>query len=231
MCPGCLENFTATTHMSESGCGRVKPAPWRILSAIADGSLDLALVSAPDRFPARIEMRLLSEEPMMYVCRPDHHLAQRDHVGLTELAAEDLIGFPAEFGLRRLVDDAFAEAGVAPHTPYEVSASYSIAADLVRHGLGTIFMPASEASPLSRPPCGGGAACADLDHLPRLGGACEHRTGQRQAGRTASRRLPANVIRHGGQGRFNASSPCRTVSNESPSACASDTDSSASQCS
>jgi DNA-binding transcriptional LysR family regulator len=116
------------------------------LSAIADGSLDLALVSAPDRFPARIEMRLLSEEPMMYVCRPDHHLAQRDHVGLTELATEDLIGFPVEFGLRRLVDDAFAEAGVTPQTPYEVSASYSIAADLVRQGLGTIFMPASEAS-------------------------------------------------------------------------------------
>ena len=30
------------------------------LSAISDGSLDLALVSAPDRSPARIEMRLLS---------------------------------------------------------------------------------------------------------------------------------------------------------------------------
>jgi DNA-binding transcriptional LysR family regulator len=115
------------------------------LSAIADGSLDLALVSAPDRFPARIEMRLLSEEPMMYVCRPDHHLAQRDHIGVTELAEEDLIGFPAEFGLRRLVEDAFTAAGIASQTPYEVAADYSIAAGLVRHGLGTIFMPASEA--------------------------------------------------------------------------------------
>ena len=116
------------------------------LSAIADGSLDLALVSAPDRFPAGIEMRLLSEEPMMYVCRPDHHLAQCDHVGITELAEEDLIGFPAEFGLRRLVEDAFTAAGIASQTPYEVAADYSIAAGLVRHGLGTIFMPASEAA-------------------------------------------------------------------------------------
>jgi DNA-binding transcriptional LysR family regulator len=115
------------------------------LSAIADGSLDLALVSAPDRFPARIEMRLLSDEPMMYVCRPDHHLAQRDNVDLTDIAEEELIGFPAEFGLRRLIEDAFTEAGIASHTPYEVAADYSIAADLVRHGLGTIFMPASEA--------------------------------------------------------------------------------------
>lgn len=114
------------------------------LSAIADGSLDLALVSAPDRFPARIEMRLLSEEPMMYVCRSDHHLAQRDYVSITELAAEELIGFPAEYGLRRLVEDAFTAAGVASQTPYEVAAAYSIAADLVRSGLGTIFMPAGE---------------------------------------------------------------------------------------
>jgi DNA-binding transcriptional LysR family regulator len=115
------------------------------LSAIVDGSLDLALVSAPDRFPARIEMRMLSQEPMLFVCRHDHHLAQRDHVGITELAGEDLIGFPAEFGLRRLVEDAFTAAGITAHTPYEVAVHYSVAAGLVRHGLGTIFMPASEA--------------------------------------------------------------------------------------
>ena len=116
------------------------------LSAIADGSLDLALVSAPDRFPARIDMRLLSQEPMMYVCRSDHRLAQRNTVDITDLAEEDLIGFPAEFGLRRLVEDAFTAAGIASHTPYEVAADYSIAAGLVRHGLGTIVMPVSEAS-------------------------------------------------------------------------------------
>ena len=55
------------------------------LSAIADGSLDLALVSAPDRFPASIEMRMLCQEPMVFVCRPDHRLAHRDDVSITEL--------------------------------------------------------------------------------------------------------------------------------------------------
>ena len=115
------------------------------LSAIADGSLDLAFVSAPDRFPAHIEMRMLSEEPMLFVCRPDHHLAQRDLVGIPELAEEELIGFPPEYGLRRLVEDAFSAAGIASRTPYEVAVDYSVAAGLVRHGLGTIFMPAGEA--------------------------------------------------------------------------------------
>jgi DNA-binding transcriptional LysR family regulator len=65
-------------------------------------------------------------------------------VSITDLADEELIGFPTEFGLRRLVDDAFGAAGIASHTPYEVAANYSVAADLVRHGLGTVFMPAGE---------------------------------------------------------------------------------------
>jgi DNA-binding transcriptional LysR family regulator len=116
------------------------------LSAIVDGSLDLALVSSPTRFPPRIAMHLLSEEPMMFVCRPDHHLSSRNTVSLKDLADEDLIGFPLEFGLRRLVEDAFTANGITARTPYEVALEYSVAADLVRHGLGSIFMPASEAS-------------------------------------------------------------------------------------
>jgi DNA-binding transcriptional LysR family regulator len=116
------------------------------LSAIGEGSLDLALVSSPSRFPSGIEMHLLSEEPMVFVCRPEHRLACRDTLEITELTGEDLIGFPREFGLRRLVEDAFAAAGVSAHTPYEVALEYSVAADLVRSGLGSVFMPASEAA-------------------------------------------------------------------------------------
>lgn len=114
------------------------------LAAIADGSLDLALVSAPDRFPANIEMRLLTEEPMLFVCRRDHHLASRDQVELGELAEEDLLGFPSDVGLRRVVENAFSASGITPRNPYEVPVDFSVAARLVRHGLGSIFMPASE---------------------------------------------------------------------------------------
>ncbi len=116
------------------------------LSAITDGSLDLALVSAPDRFPARVQMQLLCQEPMVFVCRTDHPLAHRTHVEVTELCDEDLIGFPREFGLRRLVDAAFTAAGVAARVSHEVALEYAIAGRLVQHGLGTIVMPASEAA-------------------------------------------------------------------------------------
>ncbi|MCV7413078.1 LysR family transcriptional regulator [Mycobacterium florentinum] len=116
------------------------------LSAIANGSLDLAFISAPDRFPTGIDMRLLAEEPMFFVCRPDHHLAQRDRVGIIELAQENLIGFPAEFGLRRVVENAFTAAGITARTRYEAAVNDGVASSLVQHGLGTMFMPASDVS-------------------------------------------------------------------------------------
>jgi len=114
------------------------------LAAIADGSLDLGLISAPDRFPSNVEMHVLTEGPMLFVCRPDHRLAQRDHVAIADLAEEELLGFPAQFGLQRVVERAFAAAGITPRVPYEVDTDFSTGANLVRHGLGSIFMPASE---------------------------------------------------------------------------------------
>jgi DNA-binding transcriptional LysR family regulator len=66
-------------------------------------------------------------------------------VNLSGLADEDLVGFPPEFGLRRLMDGAFHAAGVQPRTQYEVPAGFAAIADLVGNGLGTAFMPSSEA--------------------------------------------------------------------------------------
>lgn len=114
------------------------------LSAIADGSLDLALVSAPDHFPPQIDMRLLSQEEMLFVCPSEHRLARLSSVRMSHLAQEELIQFPAGYGLRQLMDDAFTVAGIEPNTPYEMTAEYQVVAELVRNGLGTAFMPRSE---------------------------------------------------------------------------------------
>ncbi|RUP06963.1 MAG: LysR family transcriptional regulator [Mycobacterium sp.] len=115
------------------------------LSALLDGSLDLALVSVPNRFPPQLDMQLLFEEPMVFVCRDDHGLAGRKRLRLSDLAGEELVSYPPEFGLRRLIDDSFHAVGVKPQTFYEVPAGFADIADLVVNGLGTTFMPESEA--------------------------------------------------------------------------------------
>ncbi|MDX1888876.1 LysR family transcriptional regulator [Mycolicibacterium sp. 050158] len=115
------------------------------LAALIEGALDLALVSVPDRFPPQLDMRLLFEEPMVFVCCRDHTMAKRKIVSIADLADEELVGFPPGFGLRRLVDDALRTVGADPHTRYEVPAGFAAIAELVGNGLGTAFMPVSEA--------------------------------------------------------------------------------------
>lgn len=124
-------------HLSQSGASAY-------LSALTEGSLDLALVSVPERFPPGLDMRLLFEERMVYVSR--HIDGAAGQVDLADLSDVELVGFPPNFGLRRLMDEAFHAAGVRPRTPYEVPAGFAAIAELVRNGLGTSFMPGSEAA-------------------------------------------------------------------------------------
>jgi len=114
------------------------------LSALIDGSLDLALVSVPNRLPPQLEMRLMFEEPMLFVCRDDHPMAAESFVDLLDLAEEDLIGFPPDWGFRFLLDNAFLAAGVQARPVHVIPAGFSVIGELVRQGLGTTFMPASE---------------------------------------------------------------------------------------
>jgi len=116
------------------------------LAAIAEGSLDIALVAAPNTAPASgVRLRVLAEEPLVFLCWPDHHLAGRNPVALTQLAGEVFVRFASGWGIRHRVDHALAGAGVDPVSPYEV-ADYATAAGLVHHRLGTTLIPMTAAA-------------------------------------------------------------------------------------
>jgi DNA-binding transcriptional LysR family regulator len=116
------------------------------LAAIAEGSLDVALVALPGTPPASgVRLRVLTEEPLVFLCWPEHHLAARAPVALRELAGEVFVRFAAGWGIRQRVDHALAGAGVDPVAPYEV-ADYATAAGLVEHRLGTTLIPRTAAA-------------------------------------------------------------------------------------
>ena len=115
------------------------------LDAIADGKMDLALVSISSSPSRLVSFRQLTEEPMVFVCEPTHALAQRDHVQLADLDGQDFIHFPQGWGIRRRLDAGFADAGVHPINAYEV-ADYAIAAELIRYRLATTVLPISAAN-------------------------------------------------------------------------------------
>jgi DNA-binding transcriptional LysR family regulator len=114
------------------------------LDAIADGKMDLALVSLSSSSSRLVTVRELTHEPMMFVCESSHALAGRRQVRLTDLDGVDFIQFPRGWGIRQRLDAGFAAAGVHPTSAYEV-ADYAIAAELVRHRLAATVLPISAA--------------------------------------------------------------------------------------
>jgi DNA-binding transcriptional LysR family regulator len=114
------------------------------LDAIADGKMDLALVSLSSSPSRLVAVRELTHEHMVFVCESSHPLAHRDRVQLGDLAGQDFIQFARGWGIRQRLDAGFAAAGVQPTSAYEV-ADYAIAAELVRHRLAATVLPISAA--------------------------------------------------------------------------------------
>ena len=110
------------------------------LTAIADGQMDLALVSISSPGSQLVALRELMSEPMVFVCESSHSLADRARVKLADLAGHDFINFPLGWGIRQRLDTGFAAAGVHPVSAYEV-ADYAIAAELIRHRLASPSCP------------------------------------------------------------------------------------------
>lgn len=115
------------------------------LAAIADGQMDLALVSISAPPSPLVTIRELMHEPMVFVCESTHALADRARVQLVDLAEEDLIQFPLGWGIRQRLDAAFTTIGAQPVSAYEV-ADYAITAELIRHRLATAVLPVSVAN-------------------------------------------------------------------------------------
>ena len=115
------------------------------LAAIADGQMDLALVSIQSPPSPLVALGELTREPMVLVCESSHPLAGRARVQLGDLDGQDLIQFPVGWGTHQRLDAGFAGAGVHPVDAYDV-ADYAIAAELVRHRLATAILPMSAAN-------------------------------------------------------------------------------------
>jgi DNA-binding transcriptional LysR family regulator len=143
--PAALEEFRGANPMVTVRLRQSITGSAGHLTAIADGQMDLALVSITTPGSPLVTLRELMREPMVFVCEASHPLANRRRVELADLAGHDFIQFPPGWGIRQRLDEGFAAAGVHPISAYEV-ADYAITAELIRHRLATTILPASVAS-------------------------------------------------------------------------------------
>lgn len=143
--PGALEEFRRSNPLVTVRLRQSLTGSAGHLTAIADGQMDLALVSISSPGSPLVALRELMTEPMVFVCESGHALADRRKVALTDLGGHDFITFPLGWGIRQRLDTGFAAAGIEPVSAYEV-ADYAIAAELIRRRLATTILPNSVAN-------------------------------------------------------------------------------------
>lgn len=110
----------------------------RVLDALIEGTLDLALVSTPveDR---RIRMKPLFDDEIVVVMGTDHPLARRDFVTAADLAGETILTYPV-FDRSSVARELFTPAGVKPKGAMQVQLTEA-AVELARGGIGVATLP------------------------------------------------------------------------------------------
>jgi DNA-binding transcriptional LysR family regulator len=124
---------------------RPSTSPGGSAAMIADirrGALDAAFVAVSGPAQPGLASMTLASEPVLLACLPEHPLARRECVPVSELAGEHFVDYVPGWGIRTAVDHLFALAGVERPVGIEVPDG-SIHEALIRAGLGVAILPRS----------------------------------------------------------------------------------------
>src|SRR5689334_22694320 len=92
-----------------------------IVERIRLGRLNVGFVALPGPAPDGVHLLPVATEEMMLLTHPGHRLAEKDAVGVGDLADEDFVDFSPDWGARQVNDQAFARAGLRRRTSVEVN--------------------------------------------------------------------------------------------------------------
>jgi DNA-binding transcriptional LysR family regulator len=113
-----------------------------LLSEVRHGTLDAAFAAVSGADQPGLTATTLSSEPVLLACLPDHPLARRAVVSVSELTDEPFVDYAPGWGTRTVADQLFAKAGVERSIDIEVPDG-SVHTSLVRAGLGLAILPES----------------------------------------------------------------------------------------
>ena len=109
---------------------------------LRQGSLDIAFIALLDR-PAGVNAVPLGSEGLVLVSSPDRPPSgRRRTVSLDVLVDATFVDFPTGWGVRTVVDRAFAAADIQRRVTMEI-ADVATCLQLVRAGLGIAIVPPS----------------------------------------------------------------------------------------
>jgi DNA-binding transcriptional LysR family regulator len=125
-----------------------------LVGAVLTGLSDIALVGLAGEPPPGLASEIIIAEGLAAIVAPDHPLAGRRPeperrgalgVSLPELTAYPLVCLPVGTGIRSVLDQACASAGLMPDIALEASAPGAVA-DLGSRGLGVAVLSRSMAA-------------------------------------------------------------------------------------
>jgi len=120
-----------------------------LIEGVRSGRLDVAIASiATDGIPEGLDVEVTTDEPFVVVVAADDPWHRRSRISLQLLAQRPLIALPVGTGIRRRLDDACVQAGIAVTVAFEAGTPNELA-DLAGRGLGPAIVPQSVAR--SRP--------------------------------------------------------------------------------
>jgi DNA-binding transcriptional LysR family regulator len=89
-----------------------------VVEAVVSDAADIGIMSYPPVNRSLTVVRL-REEPMAFVCHPNHRLARRRAVEVQELSAESFIAFDPELTIRKAIDRTLRAHNVRPNVVME----------------------------------------------------------------------------------------------------------------
>jgi DNA-binding transcriptional LysR family regulator len=113
-----------------------------LVQALHAGQLDVAVIGLAATTPPGITTQIVVDEPLVAVVSHSDALAAQATITLAALRDRALISLPRGTGMRSLLDDAYARAGVRPRIAFEAS-DPQVLAQLAGRGLGVAIVPKS----------------------------------------------------------------------------------------
>ncbi|GAB2972668.1 LysR family transcriptional regulator [Nocardioides montaniterrae] len=110
-----------------------------LVTDLLDGAVDLAITGDRPEHPLITSQRLLLE-PLRLVVPPDHRLAGRRSVRLSDVSEETFIALRPGFSLRAITEDLCTRAGFLPTIGFEGEEVETLRG-LVSAGLGVALIP------------------------------------------------------------------------------------------
>ncbi|NNC11367.1 LysR family transcriptional regulator [Planctomonas sp. JC2975] len=122
---------------------RLRSAPTgsrELAEDVRRGRLDLCLFGLPAAAAPGLAVHRLSTTPFEAILPPDHELASRATLRLTQLADERFVDAPVGFGNRDVLDIALGSLGIVRNVTIEATETAAIPA-FVAAGLGVALLP------------------------------------------------------------------------------------------